>query len=213
VPPKLLIDKNFKDTIVLRTNSSTIIEVPFQACPMPIITWTFNDGKFSDSRRITEETIRGMSALTISRAERKDAGIYKLVIRNDLGTVKLVVSVIVKDKPSAPTHLTTSNMEADSLVINWEEPEDNGGCDITNYVIEKREHNRRTFQPIGTSRDRSFKAIRLSSGQSYVFQVVAENECGRGPTAETETVNLKSPYGKHQFLFKMHLYCSTSRIL
>ena len=96
VPPQLLIDKRFSDTVIMKTNSTKIIEVPFCGSPMPNIKWSFNGSPLPDPKRTTAETIRGMTALTISRAIRADAGTYKLVISNDLGSVSLTVTVIVK---------------------------------------------------------------------------------------------------------------------
>ena len=95
MPPKLNIDRNFKNIITMKANTSKVIEVPFCASPMPKVSWSFNGGKFTDEKRITVETIRGMTALTISRAVRKDAGQYQLKIENNLGTVTLDVQVIV----------------------------------------------------------------------------------------------------------------------
>ena len=79
-PPQLHLDERFKDSITLKTNTSAIIEVPFTGSPLPEVSWRFNGGKFSDSRRIKEETIRGMTSLTISRADRKDSGDYNFEI-------------------------------------------------------------------------------------------------------------------------------------
>jgi hypothetical protein len=82
----------------MKSNTTKIIEVPFIASPMPTVTWDFNGGKFSDSRRITEQTIRGMTALTISRAERQDGGEYSLCIKNKLGKTNLTIKVLVLGK-------------------------------------------------------------------------------------------------------------------
>jgi hypothetical protein len=98
VPPKLMVDRDFQDVIIMKTNSSKIIEVPFVASPMPKVTWAYNDGKIPDTKRITEQTIRGMTSLTISRAVRTDAGDYTLKIENKFGTVNLSVKVKVLGK-------------------------------------------------------------------------------------------------------------------
>jgi hypothetical protein len=98
VPPKFNLDRSFKNTIIMKVKTSKVIEVPFVASPMPKITWAFNDGKFSDERRVTVETIRGMTALTISRAERQDAGDYTLKIENKFGTISMMIHVRVLGK-------------------------------------------------------------------------------------------------------------------
>jgi hypothetical protein len=90
-----MMDKSFEDIITMKVKTSKIIEVPFVASPMPKITWAFNDGKFSDEKRVSVETIRGMTALTISRAERQDAGDYTLKVENKFGTIHMSIKVRV----------------------------------------------------------------------------------------------------------------------
>ena len=103
VPPKFNLDRSFKNTIIMKVKTSKVIEIPFAASPMPKITWAFNDGKFSDEKRITVETIHGMTALTISRAERRDAGDYTLKIENKFGTISMMIHVRVLGKYRVPT--------------------------------------------------------------------------------------------------------------
>jgi titin len=137
-----MLDRKFEDTIIMKVKTSKVIEVPFVASPMPKITWAFNDGKFSDEKRVTVETIRGMTALTISRAERQDAGDYTLKIENKFGTISMTVHVKVLDKPSPVRNLGPDEITPESVHLTWKEPEDNGGCDITGYIIERRDANR-----------------------------------------------------------------------
>ena len=65
---------------------------------MPEVTWMYKKKPLPISKRITQETIRGMTALTISKAERGDSGSYTLTIQNDFGKATLSVKVIVIGK-------------------------------------------------------------------------------------------------------------------
>ena len=101
------------------------------------------------------------------------------------------------DKPSAPENLQVSAMTENSISLRWSEPSDNGGCLISQYVIEKREGNKRTWQRDGAVSDTEFTSIALTAGQSYSFQVAAENEVGVGPFVELpKSVIPKSQFGK-----------------
>ena len=95
VPPKIQIDEKFKDIIILPVNKSTILEIMFAASPQPKVTWSFNNGKLPDPSRTKDETIYGMTALTISRAKRSDSGTYTLKIENNLGSATFDVRLKV----------------------------------------------------------------------------------------------------------------------
>lgn len=46
----------------------------------------------------------------------------------------------VLDHPGTPTGpLEVLNLDAESCTLSWKPPADDGGNDITNYIVEKRE--------------------------------------------------------------------------
>ena len=105
--------------------------------------------------------------------------------------------VVVVDKPSAPENLTVAGTTDTTVDLKWMEPNDNGGCLIAQYVVERREINKRTWQRDGTCTDLEFTAIALNAGQAYMFQVAAENEVGVGPFVELSKAAIpKSQFGK-----------------
>jgi titin len=105
--------------------------------------------------------------------------------------------VFFPDKPSAPENFTVASMTENTVSLRWSEPSDNGGCLITQYVVERREGNKRTWQRDSTTTDVEHTAIALTAGQSYSFQVAAENEVGTGPFVELpKTVIPKSQFGE-----------------
>lgn len=87
----------------------------------------------------------------------------------------------------------------DSMVLSWEPPTSNGGVDITNYVIEKRDTKRNTWSHVATidSANCTHSVQKLLEGNEYFFRVSAENEVGVGEPAELfEGTIAKSPYSK-----------------
>ena len=83
-----------------------------------------------------------------------------------------------------------------SVSLRWDEPSDDGGAPITNYIIGKRETSRRSYQQAGKTEEGEFTVDLLIEGTNYVFQVAAENECGVGQAVELkQAVTAKSPYG------------------
>jgi len=95
--------------------------------------------------------------------------------------------------------LSVSSVSEKAIGLRWDEPESDGGCDLTQYVVEMREGSRRTWQRAGVSSladERRYSALALSAGQQYAFRVAAENRVGVGDWAEmTQSVTAKSAHG------------------
>jgi len=78
-------------------------------------------------------------SLVVKNAKRSDGGQYRLQLRNSSGFDTATVNVKVLDRPSPPENLRADEFGGDALTLFWNPPKDNGGADITNYVIEKKE--------------------------------------------------------------------------
>lgn len=46
---------------------------------------------------------------------------------------------VTPDRPLPPRNVTVSNIKAESCYLHWDAPLDNGGSELTNYVVEKME--------------------------------------------------------------------------
>ena len=154
-------EEKFKDALLIHTNKSAIVEVPFKASPQPKVKWQFNGSYLPDPKRTTEETIYGMTALTISRAKRGDAGNYTLTLENPFGKATLTIKVKVIDKPGPPENLKVKDITASSATLKWSAPHDEGGSEVIGYIVEKREGNRRMWQNVGTIAEREIQVCRL----------------------------------------------------
>ena len=103
---------------------------------------------------------------------------------------------ITLDKPSPPRELTVVAMTSESGDITWIEPEDNGGSEITGYIIEKKDVTRRSWQDSGKSTELQFTITKIIEGNQYLFRVAAENNYGvSDPIELTEPVIAKNAYG------------------
>jgi hypothetical protein len=70
-----------------------------QVPPQPKVTWQYNgQTPLPDPKRTTAETIYNMTALTLSRVKRSDAGTYSLILDNPSGKATLSVKVKVIGK-------------------------------------------------------------------------------------------------------------------
>jgi len=111
--------------------------------------------------------------------------------------IKLISEIFVTDKPSSPLNLTAPDVLADSITLRWEAPEDNGGSEITGYVIKKREFNRRSWQEVTKVKDLECTIGKLLEGNQYYFRVFAQNEIGMSEPIELkEPITAKNPFSK-----------------
>ena len=86
-----------------------------------------------------------------------------------------------------------------SVTVRWSAPRDDGGADVTGYVVEKREASRRMWQSVGSVPPdvTELEAGGLFEGNQYIFRVTAENVVGLGEPAELkDSVIPKSQFGQ-----------------
>ena len=81
--------------------------------------------------------------------------------------------------------------------MKWLEPEDDGGTEITGYVLEKRDITRSAWSNSMSTQELEFTVPKLVKDKQYLVRVAAENQCGLGPFVELEKpVTAKCPFGK-----------------
>lgn len=99
--------------------------------------------------------------------------------------------------------MKTTKVFADRVKLRWEPPLADGGSEITNYIIEKRETSRANWALVtsnihGHITDCSVE--KLIEGHEYQFRVSAENQYGVGDPIMTDPVMVKNPYGEFSIL-------------
>lgn len=88
-------------------------------------------------------------------------------------------------------------MTAETGQLSWTEPEDDGGSDITAYILEKKDVSRRSWQDGGETLEKEHTVSKLIEGNKYIFRVSAKNKYGVSEPVEiSEPVTAKNDYGK-----------------
>ena len=60
-----------------------------------------------------------MTTLRLKNIERSDSGVYTVLVKNSVGEISADIKLIVQDKPSAPQHLTITDITESSVTMSW----------------------------------------------------------------------------------------------
>uniref|UniRef100_A0A670Y1P8 Titin n=1 Tax=Pseudonaja textilis TaxID=8673 RepID=A0A670Y1P8_PSETE len=185
--PEIDLDVVLKTSIVAKAGQDVQIMIPFKGRPPPTVVWRKGDKNLSVDERYTIQNTESSTLLSIPQVTRNDTGKYTLTIENGVGKAKTsFVNVKVLDTPSACQRLHLKNVSRGTVTLVWEPPLINGGSEVTNYVIEKRDATKRAWSSVTAKcSNTSFKITDLSEKIPYFFRVLAENENGLGEPCET----------------------------
>ena len=93
--------------------------------------------------------------------------------------------VWLSDVPTAPIPpVVLKEVAKNSVVLQYYPPEDDGGSEVTGYVIQKREEKSNVWTSASNSPDLTCLVPGLVEGVPYKFRVAAENKQGTGPYTE-----------------------------
>lgn len=98
-------------------------------------------------------------------------------------------------KPGTPTF---TDIKDTTIVVHWTAPEDDGGAEITNYIIHSRQENQ--TQWVQATKDKisktEHKLVKLTKDSVLEFKVAAENKVGTGPFSDPSApVRIKETIG------------------
>ncbi len=111
----------------------------------------------------------------------------------------------LQDKPGKPAALEITKTDKTSVSLQWQPPKDDGGAEITNYVVEYRlEDALKWTQAKDKTNSISFTVNGLKEGRVYEFRVSAENQAGVGPASDpTKPTKAAEVIGEF-FTFRMY---------
>lgn len=196
IPPEATLRDYPNGELAVRIGQNIHIELPFKGKPRPAISWLKDNIPLKESDKIRFRTTDNKTAVTIRGAKKEHAGQYTLVLDNRVIKNFFDINVITQGPPSVPVGpIRFDEIKAQSIIISWDEPKEDGGGEITCYSVEKRETSQANWKIVCSSVVRTnFKITNLVKGTQYQFRVRAENKYG-----VSESLNSSDVVAQHQY--------------
>lgn len=159
------------------------------------------DEDLTDTGRVCAESSAVNTVLLIRDCQRSDASKYTITLRNSAGSKESTIFIRVVGKPGIPTQpIKFSEVTADAATLKWGAPKDDGGSEITNYILEKRDSITNMWVTVSSSVEtNSMRVTGLHEGTEYIFRVCAENKYGVGEGLKSDQIVAKHPFSKSTF--------------
>ncbi|CAH1789044.1 unnamed protein product, partial [Owenia fusiformis] len=201
VPPRINLHPRFHKTLTFSRGDTMKLKVPIEAYPRPRVTWCRDQEVVESGDRVTIQLREWYTALIVADVEKGDAGRYTLSVENDLGVDQTSISVFVIDHPDPPQDKPEIiEVHHDSVTLKWQEPIQDGGSVIINYVVEKREIGTSDWLFVSATRYTKYTIRRLLENVEYEFRVRAENLYGLGePSQPSDSVLTQEPKLDHRY--------------
>uniref|UniRef100_A0A672I806 Titin n=1 Tax=Salarias fasciatus TaxID=181472 RepID=A0A672I806_SALFA len=185
-------------TYSVKAGDDLTLTVPVRGRPKPVVSWKKDGLPLKQTSSVTIKNTATDSNVIIKEAKREHVGKYEVTLANSGGTITVDIGVVVLDKPGAPKDIKVDAVTSDSITLSWSPPEYDGGCCISNYIVEKRDTNTQEWQMVASNIARtSFKAGRLTHGAEYQFRIYAVNRYGKSTYLDspgiTAQYNFKQP--------------------
>ncbi|KPU74929.1 uncharacterized protein Dana_GF19006, isoform G [Drosophila ananassae] len=186
--PKLNVPPRFRDTAYFDKGENVVIKIPFTGFPKPRINWVKEGENIESGGHYAVEVKERHAVLIIRDGSRLDSGPYRITAENELGSDTAIVQVQISDRPDPPRFPLIENIGTDSLSLSWKSPVWDGGSDITNYYVERREHPLASWIRVGNTRFTLMAVGGLNAGKEYDFRIFADNVYGRSEPSNTSTL-------------------------
>lgn len=174
--------------------------------PPPTLSWIYRDDiSLVTTDRIKIDNIDYHTDFQIINCVRKDSGKYTLKAENVSGIDSETVELIVLSKPSTPNGpLDIKDVFDKGCKLKWNKPEDDGGCPIHEYEVEKMDVATGKWIRVGRVPAQDMNGVKehpefdlsgLIPGTEYKFRVSAVNEEGESePLESLLSIIAKNPY-------------------
>ncbi|KAG7523152.1 immunoglobulin superfamily member 22 [Solea senegalensis] len=182
--------------VTVKAGQTAAIKIPFKGKPLPKVTWYKDGVEVQEDERTKVERTADCTSLVLSRCVREDSGAIMLRLKSDCGTAVANLHLNVIDHPKSPQgKVEFSELSGECIKMKWKAPRDNGGKQLTSFVIERRAAGKKSWTRAGEvdSSSTVFSDDKVEEGQVYQYRIRAVNAEGMSEPLETEEVRAGEP--------------------
>ncbi|XP_072930725.1 uncharacterized protein MnM [Epargyreus clarus] len=199
--PKLRYPRQYEDGLLYEINETVFLKTTIVGKPTPTIEWRHDGQPIEGDSRVEITNTPKFSILKIQSARRSDRGEYQVHAKNNIGEDTAAFLVTITAPPDPPRRVSVTRQVDKSVTLDWEPPEDDGGCRIGNYVIEYYRSGWNVWLKATTSRKTNVTLFDLIEGSEYRFRVKAESPYGMSaPSVESAPVKIPGRSVDMEFL-------------
>uniref|UniRef100_A0A669Q3Q0 Titin n=1 Tax=Phasianus colchicus TaxID=9054 RepID=A0A669Q3Q0_PHACC len=174
------------------------VEVPVSGRPKPTVTWVKDGQTLRQTTRVNVSDLTDLTVLNIKETSKEDTGTYEITVANVVGQKSASIEIITLDKPDPPVGpVKFDEVSAESVTLSWNPPAYTGGCQITNYVVHKRDTTTTVWETVSATVARTvLKVTKLKTGSEYQFRIfnaagaVSKPSDSTGPITARDEVEL-----------------------
>ncbi|GBP03077.1 Titin homolog [Eumeta japonica] len=199
--PKLRYPRQYEDGLLYEINETVFLKTSVVGKPTPVIEWRHDGQPIVADERVEILNTPKFSVLKIHSAKRSDRGEYQIHACNSIGEDTAAFLVTITAPPDAPGRVSVTRQVDKSVTLDWEPPDDDGGCRIGNYVVEYYRSGWNVWLKATTSRKTNVTLFDLIEGSEYRFRVKAESPYGMSaPSVESAPVRIPGRAVDMEFL-------------
>lgn len=198
-PPEIdssVLDMLGAQPVSVKAGQTATIKIPFKGKPLPKVTWYKDGVEVTEDERTKIERSADGTCLVLSRCVREDSGAMMLRLKSDCGTAVANLHLNVIDRPRPPQgKVEFLEMSRKCIKMKWKAPRDNGGKQVTSFLIERRLAGKKSWDKVGevNSSTTIFTDDKVDEGEAYQYRIRAVNEEGMSEPLETEDVRAGEP--------------------
>jgi Immunoglobulin I-set domain/Fibronectin type III domain len=190
------IDRTNLMPITIKSGLLVALDVDIKGEPAPKVQWFFKEKELVSDTDYRIDNIDYNTKFLIMKGNRALSGKYLIVATNETGEDRAEVEINILGKPSqVGGPIEVSDVNKHGCKLKWQKPEDDGGCPIDYYEIEKLDPLTGQWLPCGKSSTPECTVTGLQEGKPYKFRVKAVNKEGESEPLETEkAIIAKNPF-------------------
>uniref|UniRef100_A0A8C7GLI9 Fibronectin type-III domain-containing protein n=1 Tax=Oncorhynchus kisutch TaxID=8019 RepID=A0A8C7GLI9_ONCKI len=179
-----------------KSDPRELVEIPIAGRPKPAVKWTKDGSILLHTSRVKISNTPDSTTLSITEATGEDGGMYGINVTNVVGEKNATIEIIALDKPGPPSGpVKFDEVTINTATISWGPPKHSGGCQISNYIVQKRDTTTTTWENVAASVARTtLKVQRLKTGAEYQFRIIAQNRYGKSYGLDSHPLTIKYPY-------------------